>query len=85
MPISRRGVADMEVKHGTTARLRKDEAKEFRLLFVVGFAIFLMVGVVTRLLPSHWRPHPPGPEGFRSIVSEAKAAANMFIPFAFMG
>jgi light-harvesting complex 1 beta chain len=75
----------MQQASASLSRLRKEEATEFRLVFMASFVIFLLIGLVARILPWRWRPFPPGPEGYRSIVGEAKAAANMFVPLAFMG
>jgi hypothetical protein len=61
---------------------RQQEALEYRLVYLAGFAVFLAVAVATRLLPAG-RRRSPGRD--RSIVGEARAAANTFIPFAFMG
>jgi hypothetical protein len=66
------------------ARLAKQEAKEFRLIFAACFVIFLMVVIMARLLPKQWRPWPAAAQGRTSIINEAKAATNTFIPFAFM-
>jgi hypothetical protein len=68
-----------------SASSRREETWEFRLLFVVSFVTFLVAGIVARALPGPWRPHPPGPQGYKSIFGEAKAAASIFVPFAFMG
>jgi hypothetical protein len=67
------------------ARASADEAKQFQLIFVVSFVLFVVVVTVTRLLGLRWRPWPSGSEGRQSIIHEARAAANTFIPFAFMG
>jgi hypothetical protein len=73
----------MERMSGVMARPRKQEATEFRLIFVASFAIFLMVAIVERFLPSQWRQL--GADGNKSIIGEARAAARTFVPFAFMG
>jgi hypothetical protein len=65
-------------------RLR-EEALEFRLLFALSFLVFLVVAIVERFLPRPWRSRLPGARGRRSIFGEAKAAANTFVPMAFMG
>lgn len=69
----------------TLTSSRREEAWEFRLLYAVSVAIFLVAGIVARVLPDTWRPHPPGPSGSGSLFGEAKAAAGVFVPFAFMG
>jgi hypothetical protein len=67
---------------GLPPRERQQEALEYRLVYLAGFAVFLAVAVATRLLPGRQR-HPQRRR--RSIVGEARAAADTFIPFAFMG
>jgi len=61
------------------------EARQFRRIFVVSVFLFLVVAVLARLLPSSLRPWVSAPNERKSVVEEAKAAANRFIPFAFMG
>ena len=60
------------------SRLRAREATEFRALFVAAFPLFLAAGLVKRALPSQ----TPGKR--KSVIAEARAAANTCIPFAFM-
>lgn len=77
------GDGDMAVFAGSSmpfTQRRKDEAREFRLIFAVSFAVFLVAAVVARLVPSG-RPAEPR----RSILDEARAAARTSIPFAYMG
>jgi hypothetical protein len=62
-----------------------DETKQFQLIFAFSFVLFLAIVAMTRLLGPRWRPWPSCPEGRQSIIQEARAAANTFIPFAFMG
>ena len=47
-------------------------------------AVFLVVAIVSRLLPSRWRPRLPGTRARRTILGEAREAADTFVPFAFM-
>src|SRR3954452_21979805 len=68
-----------------SARPRREEAGEYRLIFMVSFAIFLMVAVIERVLPTNWRSHAIGQDSGKSIFGEAKSAALTFVPFAFMG
>jgi hypothetical protein len=70
---------------GLPSRTRKAQEGEFRLIFLASFVIFLLAGIVARLLPPRWRRRVPGQVGYESIFGEAKAAANTFVPFAFMG
>ncbi|MEO1089941.1 MAG: hypothetical protein AAFX81_04880 [Pseudomonadota bacterium] len=70
---------------GSPARLRRDKAREFRLILAVAFLYFLVVSVVARLLPQALRPAlPDGGNRRRSVIGDAKALAGTFVPFAFM-
>lgn len=59
-------------------------AKQYHLIFAVGFTIFLMIAIAGRLLPRRWRDLPPGTRADASIFEEARAMANTYVPFAFM-
>ncbi len=66
----------------TTAKPRSREEGEFRLIFLASFALFLFAALISRAMPWNWgKPRPGQP---RSIIAEARAAANTAIPFAFM-
>ncbi|MBK1624324.1 MULTISPECIES: hypothetical protein [Hyphomicrobiales] len=72
------------IEKSNVALLRSKEERDFRLIVMVSFAFFLVVCIIARLLPPQWRPFPPGPNGRRSVIEEARVAANTTIPFAFM-
>ncbi len=63
----------------TRARHRANEAREFRLMFFLAFLLFLGAGAVKRLAA----PLSGGAQR-KSLIAEAKAAANTCLPFAFM-
>lgn len=65
-------------------KLRREKAREFRLILAVAFLYFLLVAIVARLLPRAWRPSLPLAEGRRSVIGDAKALAGTVVPFAFM-
>ncbi len=65
--------------NGPHARIRAREAKEFRLMFLATFPLFLAAGLVTRALSPRRRNSQR-----KSVFAEARAAANTCIPFAFM-
>lgn len=65
-------------------KVRREKAREFRLILAVAFVWFLLVVCVARLLPRAWRPSLPSTGGRRSVIGEAKALAGTFVPFAFM-
>ena len=63
--------------------VRSETAKQFRLIYYVGFAYFLIVAIAIRFMPKHRRPSLPGLAGKRSVIGEARALTSTFIPFAF--
>lgn len=64
-------------------REKRAEAKEFRLIFLASFALYLVAAVVSRLTP--WRPaRGRAKHSGVSIFGEARAAAYASIPLAFM-
>jgi hypothetical protein len=65
-------------------KMRREKAREFRLILAVAFLYFLVVACVARLLPTALRPSLPPTSGRRSVIGEAKALAGTFVPFAFM-
>ena len=74
------------VKHdGAKLTLKRQEAREFRLLYWLCFAIFLVVAAFSRLLPGTRRQSGNELAGVRrSVFAEARASAGTLIPFAFM-
>lgn len=68
---------------GSRSRWASTETAESRLIFLVSFPVFLAAALLSRLLPPSVRPGFAA--GGRSVVAEARAAANTCIPFAFMG
>jgi hypothetical protein len=63
--------------------VRSATARQFKLIYYVGFAYFLLVAIALRFLPKSRRPSLPGLAGNRSVIGEAKALTSTFIPFAF--
>lgn len=71
-----------ERMHSARMRARRAEEREFRMLLRIGFAFFLILITLRRLMPWTWKrreqPH-------LSIIAEARRAANTTIPYAFHG
>lgn len=61
------------------------ESRQFHWMVAVGFLLFLGPAAIARLSGWRWRPWPPGREGYRSIVAEAREAAETYVVFAFLG
>jgi len=64
--------------------LRRQEAREFRLLYWVCFVIFLVVAAFARVLPGRRASDTRLAGVRRSVFAEARASASTLIPFAFM-
>ncbi len=62
-----------------------EEDRQMSRLLVAGFLLFLVPATVGRATGWRWRPWPPGPDGYGSIVSEARQAADTYVPIAFTG
>lgn len=75
-------MAAMTRTMGSTSRLRREEALDFRLIFAASFIVCLMAALVGRLLP-FGRAAPSGMPR-RSIIGEARAGAGTCVAFAFM-
>jgi hypothetical protein len=71
--------ATMSLAH---VQARRAPTLEYRLLVALSFAIFLVVELVSRLVPRAWL----GQSGERgSVFREARAAARRTVPLVFMG
>jgi hypothetical protein len=77
-------MTEMHKTMDARASLSARGAKQYHLIFAVGFTIFLMIAIAGRLLPRRWRNVPPGAPADMSIFEEARAMANTYVPFAFM-
>jgi hypothetical protein len=67
---------------GGDKKHRKGDSFEYRLLLAASLPIFLVAAIVGRVLPSGEHAVP----GERlSVIGEARAAADTYVPFAFMG
>lgn len=65
--------------------LRRQEAREFHLLYWVCFAVFLVGAAFARLTPWRRSRSDNGLAGVRrSVFAQARASASTLIPFAFM-
>ena len=65
------------------ARLARPDANAFRLLIAMSVFCFLIVAMVSRLLPRSLRPLGVG-HASESCLQEARRTAHTVIPYAFM-
>lgn len=64
---------------------RKGDALEYRLIMAGLVPVFLVIEVVSRLVPRRRAPDVPTTTSRGSVWEEAKAAACRAVPLAFMG
>jgi hypothetical protein len=51
------------------------------VVFVAGFAVFLVIALVAQMLTMQWRTWLPGAEGERSLIAGVKAAVYTFMSY----
>lgn len=68
----------------TSSWIQGDE-RQLRRMLKVAFVVLLVPATLAWLTGWRWRPWPAGPEGYRSVVSEARSAADSVVPVGFMG
>ncbi len=74
------------LKHDSSRlTLRRQEARESRLLYWLCFTVFLVIIAFARLMPGKRHASANGLAGVRrTVFAEARASAGTLIPFAFM-
>ena len=65
--------------HGSPSGMLKSDTKTFWSIYVVGFAVFLVIALSAQLLTSKWRLWLPGAEGEKSLIHGVKAAVYTFM------
>jgi light-harvesting complex 1 beta chain len=60
-------------------QLLKKDSSAFAAIFVVGFALFLVIAVFAQVLGWHWRTWLPGAESVKSMTGGVKAAVYTFM------
>lgn len=61
------------------------QQRQFSWMVAAVFVLLLVPAAIGRLSGWSWRPWPPGREGYRSIVGEARGAAETYVSLAFLG
>jgi hypothetical protein len=69
----------------THTKSHKHESIEYRALVVMTFPIFLVGAVLGRLVPSKAHVESTMTSAKLSVFGEARAAADTYVPFVFMG
>lgn len=60
------------------------ESWQLRQMLTLGTLLFLVPATIARLSGWRWRPWPPGPQGYRSILGEARDASHTYVPYGFV-
>lgn len=76
-------MATLDHLHGQQMRFRKNEERDYRLVYAGSFIFFLLIALALRWVPSAWMPLPRSGNR-RTTLGDAKALANVTIPYAFM-
>jgi hypothetical protein len=66
-------------------RNRRAGSIEFRLIFSAAFAFFLLTSLVERALPHKWPVRADGADIRKSVIEQAREAAEISTAYAFMG
>ncbi len=83
--LSRRHDMNADIGYAAdVAQARREERSSYKRIWALVFCIFLLVSLMARFLPRDWRPSEFGHSG-RSILADARAAANQTVPYIFHG
>ncbi len=66
------------------SRFPDADRRQLQRMIQISFIALLLPALIARLTGWRWRPWPPGPEGYSSIIAEARAAADTYIPLGFI-
>lgn len=69
--------------HVDCVQTRRDDRRVYRWLMALTVACFLIVSIVTRLLPRSLRPFAATGDECESVFCEARRMAQTAIPYAF--
>ena len=56
-----------------------NDSKTFIPIFLVSFAVLLVIALVAQLLAMQWRPWLPGAEGEKTLIGGVKSAVYTFM------
>jgi len=61
--------------------LSEQEAKEFHVLFVSSFIVFLILAIIAHILVWQWRPWLPSVHGYTSMIDIVHGTLNQLQTF----
>ncbi|MEM9303449.1 MAG: hypothetical protein AAGE01_15135 [Pseudomonadota bacterium] len=71
-------VTKLDTNHANKERL------QFQLIYAVCFGVCFLGAALSLLTARRFRPWPPGPDGYRSVLEETRSQANMVAVMAMM-
>ena len=69
--------------YSSVPRNKLVDRREYQVLMALSIMCFLIVSVLTRVLPRALRPLATGTGASESCLTEARRAANAVVPYAF--
>ncbi|MBU1211814.1 MAG: hypothetical protein KJ587_11145 [Alphaproteobacteria bacterium] len=72
-------------EHKSRLESRERAKAEYRMIFALSFAFFLVLAVLARIAGLIQLPFSGPRERRKPLVVEAREAANSVLPYAFMG
>jgi len=75
----------LETSPKSRIRSRRKAQSEYRVLFALSFALFLLPLMLARVVRWVKAPIFGSQEGGKSLFAEAREAANAALPYAFIG
>jgi len=72
-----------EAVPGATPEYVKDR-RQYQRIYMLCFAVFLVVALVCRVLPRAWRPFSQAGGQRLSVIDEVRNAVSTVLPFVFM-
>ncbi len=80
-----RALANHAAAARVSAKPKKHDAIEFRLIYTLAFGVFLLTSVIERAMPHKWAQRAGDNEIRKSVFEQAREAAHISAAYAFMG
>jgi len=71
-------------KKGAACTTDRNDAMQYRCVYVTFFSIFLILTLIGRVIPQQWRVVQGEQVARKSIIQESREQAGTFVPFVFM-
>lgn len=70
-----------DITHGVMPGVLRNDTKTFWSIFVLSFAVLLVIALFAQLLTWNWRLWLPGAEGEKSLIHGVKSAVYTFMSY----